>query len=269
MPFLYGLELNSIPGVAQAKFMFYHRFAYSMPLRGMEEPKPFKIRDGAAFGELTAPLAKLGYEYGEMLWNPPYRPRKFKKMGRENYDFVKPHDIVVLTTRPPLSDHTHGDKKKMLRSCTHLEDQVFKACKKFFRVCARSHVELRKRICGNLERGYLQFHQHKGARLKYFRRVDVHKMKRPAKGSHTAICFFLHVKTIPEYGCGLVVSFGMGGWETLIWNRIVRTRHPEWLKCPCFVMAELDMNGLPERPATLKFVDKIKVDILLEHKIEG
>lgn len=269
MPFVCGLELTSILGVAQAKFMFYHRFAYSMPLRGMEEPKPFKIRDGAAFGELTAPLAKLGYEYGEMLWNPPYRRRKSKKMGRENYDFIKPQDVVVLTTRPPLSDHTHGDKKKMLRSCTHLEDQVFKACKKFFRVCARSHVELRKKICGNLERGYLQFHQHKGARLKYFRRVDVHKMKRPAKGSHTAICFFLHVKTIPEYGCGLVVSFGMGGWETLIWNRIVRTRHPEWLNRPCFVMAEFDMNGLPERPATLKFVDKIKVDILLEHKIEG
>ncbi len=38
-----------------------------MPLRGMEEPKPFKIRDGAAFGELTAPLAKLGYEYGEEI----------------------------------------------------------------------------------------------------------------------------------------------------------------------------------------------------------
>lgn len=29
------------------------------------------------------------------------------------------------------------------------------------------------------------------------------------------------------------------------------------------------MNGLPERPATLKFVDQIKVDVLLEHKIEG
>lgn len=37
----------------------------------------------------------------------------------------------------------------------------------------------------------------------------------------------------------------------------------------CFVMGEFDMTGLPERPATLKFVDQIKVDILLEHKIEG
>ena len=123
--------------------MLYHRFAYSMPLRGKEEPQPFKIRDGAAFSEVTAPLAKLGYEYGEMLWNPPYRPRKYKKVGKENYQYIKPSDLVVLTTRPPLSDKTHGDKKKMLRSCTHLEDQVFKACRKYFKVCARPHVEIR------------------------------------------------------------------------------------------------------------------------------
>ena len=77
------------------------------------------------------------------------------------------------------------------------------------------------------------------------------------------------MNSIPEYGCGLVVSFGMGGWETLIWNRIVRTRYPEWINRPCFVVGEFDMNGLPAGPATLKFVDQIKVDILLEHKIEG
>jgi hypothetical protein len=142
--------------------MLYHRFAYSMPLRGAEEAKPFKIRDGAAFSEITAPLAKLGYEYGEILWNPPFRRRKYKKVGKEHYQFIKPEDLVVLTTRPPLSDDTHGDKKKMLRSCTHLEDQIFKACKKYFRVCARSHVEIRKSICGNFDKGYLEFHQHKG-----------------------------------------------------------------------------------------------------------
>ena len=37
-------------------------------------------------------------------------------------------------------------------------------------------------------------------------------MKKPQKGSHTAVCFFLRMNSIPEYGCGLVVSFGMGGW---------------------------------------------------------
>jgi len=265
----YGLEFGSILYAQLQKPMHYHRFAYSMPLRGAEEARPFKIRDGAAFSEVAAPLAKLGYEYGEILWNPPFRPRKHKKLGKEHYQFIKPDDLVVLTTRPPLSDHTHGDKKKMLRSCTHLEDQVFKACKKFFRVCARSHVEIRKSICGNFEKGYLEFHQHKGARLKYFRRADLHKMKKPQKGTHTAVCFFLRLNSIPEYGCGLVVSFGMGGWETLIWNRIVRSRYPDWFKRPCFVVGQFEMNGLPSRPATLKFVDQIKVDILLEHKIEG
>ena len=61
----------------------------------------------------------------------------------------------------------------------------------------------------------------------------------------------------------------MGGWETLIWNRIVRMRYPEWVNTPSFVVSQFDMKGLPARPHTLDFVDKIKVEILLEHKITG
>jgi hypothetical protein len=34
-------------------------------------------------------------------------------------------------------------------------------------------------------------------------------------------------------------------------------------------MAQFDMKGLPANPPTLAFADKIKVDILLEHKITG
>jgi hypothetical protein len=59
----------------------------------------------------------------------------------------------------------------------------------------------------------------------------------------------------------------MGGWETLIWNRIVRTRFSDWVNRPSFVVGQFDMKGLPIRPPTLNFVDEIKVEILLDHKI--
>ena len=63
--------------------MQYHRFAYSMPVRSGEGPNLAKIRDGAAFGEVTVPLAKLGYEYGQMIYNPPFNPETKAGPGAE------------------------------------------------------------------------------------------------------------------------------------------------------------------------------------------
>ena len=81
------------------------------------------------------------------------------------------------------------------------------------------------------------------------------------------IAFLLRTKSIPEYGCDLLVSFGMGGWETLIWNRIVRKQFPQWLTHPVFVVAELDMSKIPAETRTLDFADQLKPTILLEHHI--
>ena len=91
-----------------------------MPLRTGEVAKPSKIRDGAAFSELSAPLAKLGYEYGNILFNSPFDPKKDKKLGPEHFKFISTDDLIVITTRPPLDDEAHGDKKYLARSFTHL-----------------------------------------------------------------------------------------------------------------------------------------------------
>ena len=66
----------------------------------------------------------------------------------------------------------------------------------------------------------------------------------------------------------LLASFGMGCRETLIWNRIVRTRFPDWVNRPAFIVAEMNLARIPETPITLEFVDRIKVKILLEHRID-
>jgi hypothetical protein len=247
----------------------YHRFAYSMPLRTGEVAKPSKIRDGAAFSELSAPLAKLGYEYGNILFNSPFNPKKDKKLGPEHFKFINPDDLIVITTRPPLDDEAHGDKKYLARSFTHLEDQVFLECRKYFEICARSHVKLTPAVGTNLDKAHLEFYQHHSARLKSFMRLSEFRRQKTPEDSEIAICFFLRTPSIPVYGCGLLACFGMGGWETLIWNRIVRTRYPEWVSRSSFIMGQLDLNGLPARPPTMAFADKIKVEILLEHKING
>jgi len=66
----------------------------------------------------------------------------------------------------------------------------------------------------------------------------------------------------------MLASFGMGGRETLIWKRIIRTRFPEWVNRCAFIVAEMNLNTIPANPMTLEFVDQIKTDILLEHRID-
>lgn len=244
--------------------MFYHRFAYSTPVRPGEEPKPSRIRDGAAFGELVAPLGRLNYEYGHIIFNPPFDAAKDVKLGHEHFAFVEPEDLLVLTTRPPLDDSRHGDKKHVQESGSHLEEQLFAECRKYLEVCARSHVRLTAAVAKDFERADLVFHQHKGARLKSYARLGAFRNILVPKDVNVTIGFFLRTKSIPVYGCGLLACFGMGGWETLIMNRIVRTRFPDWLDRPSFVVAELSIASVPSKLVTLEFVDQIAVKILLE-----
>jgi hypothetical protein len=62
------------------------------------------------------------------------------------------------------------------------------------------------------------------------------------------------VDATPAVPCGFLASFGMDGYSTLIWNRIVRLQHPEWLTTPGFVMAELIFKQpIPRRPLTPEF----------------
>src|SRR5712664_2378382 len=112
----------------------YHRFAYPMPARTGEVARPSKTRDGAAFSEITAPLGKLGYEFGNILFNSPSASNRDNDFGHEHFNFIKPNDLIVLTTRPPLDDQRHGDKKHLLESCTHLEEQVFAESRKYLAV---------------------------------------------------------------------------------------------------------------------------------------
>jgi hypothetical protein len=248
--------------------MQYHRFAYSMPVRSGEVPNLAKIRDGAAFSEVTAPLARLGYEYGHMIYNPPFNSGTDIGLGTEHYRFIKPGHLIVLTTRPPLDDATHGDKKLLQPSGTHLEKQVFAECRKYFAVSSRSHVQLTPAAGANFEKAELVFHQHKSARLKYYKRLDEFRGKCVSKKANVSLGFLLRTKAIPEYGCGLLASFGMGSRETLIWNRIVRTRFPEWVNRSAFIVAEMNLTPIPANPVTLEFVDQIKTKILLEHRID-
>src|ERR1039458_1428250 len=65
----------------------------------------------------------------------------------------------------------------------------------------------------------------------------------------STVAFLVHVNSLPGVDetpglpCGLVACFGMDGYSTLIWSRIVRLRYPQLLTKPGFVMAELTFRS--------------------------
>lgn len=259
--------------------MPFHRFAYSTALRDSESPRPFKTRDGAAFGELAAVLTANGLQYGSLIYNFP----SINTPKIEPLDMPCPGagELLVLTTRPPLNDASHDDKRIVPPRGNRLEEAIFAALSpSILSVCARSHVRISEQLVGpEFEKGDFVFHQNKDARLKRSRGLS-HKTRSVLipESEYRSMGFFIKVPVLPGYGCGLVVSFGMGGIENLIWNRIIRERYPDWLGAPSlFVVAEMDIGPasvpdpdhnnrlvLPAGLMTLGFADRVRVEIIVK-----
>jgi hypothetical protein len=254
--------------------MKFHRFAYSTALRDGDEPRPFKTRDGAAFCELAAVLTSMGWEYGSLIYN--YPSLWGTVIGAAEVPSPGPGEWVVLTTRPPLDDETHGDKRTIPRSHFPLEQAIFDDLKPaLFEVCARSHVRISEGIVGpHFEEADFEFRQNKDGRLSKVNELGHHRRATvvPEK-DYRSIAFFIKKEQLKGYGCGVIACFSMGGSETLIWNRIVRERFPHWLaQGSSFIVAELDIGPasvpdpkhgdrltLPPGLVTLDFVKQVAV----------
>jgi hypothetical protein len=268
--------------------MVFHRFAFSTAIREGEQPRPFRTRDGAAFGELGAVLTAMGWEYGRLIYNYPYScmPASVTRSADDGMPSPGPGEWVVLTTRPPIDDERHGDRRTVPCSYSKLEKAIFADLKpSLLSVCARSHVRISERVKGpDFAEGDFKFHQHKDARLTTV--SGLAHDKRPhvlADVEYRTVGFFIKKPELTGYGCGLIASFGMGGSETLIWNRLVRERFSAWVKEEsCFVVAELDLGPacvpdlqdrdrivLPGGLVTLDFVKKVTIREILREAIVG
>ena len=258
-----------------------------------EEPKLFRCRDGIAFNEINAALsdapdAKYSYEMAINLY--PNDPRALT----DGYPLFARTDVIVLTTRPPLDDKPKdGARKFIQRNHGPLENEILDVvCRKYFKYCSRRFVELTadaKALLGpsvdrerwwNLE--FFENHQvpgrqghcgmpnrrrHWAAVIKKHH-VSPDQQVLPAADRTSTIAYLIRDR-LPTIGCEVLVSFGMDGYCTLIWNHIVRRQHPEWIKQQGFVMAELVFNELQDvdtrPPITIAFADRIvDVKILAE-----
>jgi hypothetical protein len=209
--------------------------AYSTPSDGDEIPRLHHMRDGAATLELMAALAGHGYAYETSLHFYPNTPRR-----QEKFTFLRPDDLLLLTTRPPLEMRLHHGAIPFVRGLKHsrngLEIAIFEALAPFFTFVGRNAIELSPHAAGWLKAGaepygVLEFtrnnhaliEQHGvcGMNLAYLIHVN-HRLRNSAG-------YFIKLRKIRRYPCGLVCSFAPGGVENLLFARLVRRRHAHWL----------------------------------------
>jgi hypothetical protein len=240
-----------------------------------------KNRDAAAFVELMAGLTRRGYVFESIIFNYALADGTAVK---EQAIAIRSGDLIVMVTRPPLHDASAGNRRYVPRSGTRLEASIFDSVSRHLGVCSRVRLRLSEEIVSEWERAQtrtrpgespqtpadFEFSLNCDARLKLWKTLE------PGSRAHRidygpdyrSIGCFLHLPRIEEFGCRLIVSFGMGSLENLIWNRIVRTRFDRWLDRPVVAIAEMDLNGIPRDPVTLHFAENVPVKVLLEVPIE-
>lgn len=237
-----------------------------------------KNRDAAAFANIHAALVEHGYRFESILFN--YALTEGGEPIQSDHHRIQKGDIIVTVTRPPLHDEVFCTKKYVPRSGTDLERWIFDAVHRWLAICSRSQLRLSDRVVaaweatvrrernGSVGETPADFivSQNCDARLKEWSSLD--PAIRPHRLNHgsdyRSLGCFLHLPRIEDLDCRLIICFGMGSMENLIWSRIVRTHFDRWFDEPVFALAEMDLNGIPETPQTLHFADDIPVRVLLE-----
>jgi len=239
--------------------------------------KLFKVRDGAAFNELAATLAPLGYQYGTTIHFYPNNKRSLKDLPE-----LHANDLLVLTTRPPLTDReaVHKARKIILSSENALEKLIFKQLFKHISYCTRKHIHLtpasQDRLAADVSKWKsLEFYENSGATHQLGVSIIKKHLDLPKKlqaGANSTVAFLFRADSLPGIErtrglpCSLLASFGMDGYSTLIWNTIVRYQYPHLVTQAGFVMAEIVFKKeFPETPLTPEFAldpDFVKVNIL-------
>lgn len=248
---------------------FYH-FSYMSHQKDDRSLRPHQLRDGDAFAELSSVLLSHGWNYGGIVFNYPANiDRDESKKFASTFGSS---DLLVLTTRPPLSDRPHREKKVVTPSNTWLERKIFDVLRSYFSHCSRLEVALQEQLAVHLPGDYSN-----RAILSFYTSAEAaYKTAIPYKASasyaqwneNTTASYLVYSQALWNSGPRLLCVFCMGGTIGLIWAYLIRTRFPELIEGePRFVMAEITRSGpLPSTPVDLSFADQWHVSFVLNRQ---
>lgn len=246
-------------------------FSYHAPLHYGRLTAPHQVRDGAAFAEIAGLLSSFGMEYGGLILNLP-PDEQGRPITRED-PCMRPDDLLVLTTRPPLDDENEGDKKTISRSNSALEDRVMLALRPLFRSCARSRIALSVEVLERFDSrvgvppAILHFRQTKWA---WCYEAKHYKGPKESFRKTAPRTFAFMVGLAAQRGNPrILATFGMGGTETLLWTRWLRTkgastvRNALQAKRGTIAVARLTPpKCLPPAPSAVALSEKWAVDVV-------
>lgn len=198
-------------------------------------PKLHQTRDGTAAMELMAVLAHHGYDYETTLHFYPDLARP-----ADNFSVLRPDDLLLLPTRPPIELWLSNGKippgRRLMPGRNDLEKAIFTAIAPFFTVVSRFNMQLSAAVAAWLKDNHqdhavLDFTDYSHAFITYLSCVDEphgfgHKVDPRLR---LTAGYFIKLRAIPNFGCGLICSFGISGVENLLFARQVRRCHPQWL----------------------------------------
>lgn len=247
----------------------WFRFAYLVPGRRDRELLPHQTRDAEASLFLQPVLCARGFRYAGPILNYPASRHGHNSGGATEETFLRPNDLLVLTTRPPLDDSTDGVRHRVHRSRTALEDRLFACIRRHLSHCSRMRVtvsDMHARASPEVARMHnVQFRQKRGSAIDAFLTYDTGRWQRPQADSATTIAYLIFEPQAWDNGPGVLACFGMCGTATLVWNFLLATRHTPLVASVPFVMAEIIEPARPVRPQSVDFALDWKLRFLTTH----
>lgn len=268
----------------------WYRFSYHNQRKGADRTLfPHQLRDGDAALFLAPVLEAQGYSYGGPIFNYPHPQQPPRELVPVNEAALglRAHDLLLLTTRPPLDDVEEGRKARVLRSYTTLEDKIFRhAIRPHLARSTRSQIivaEEHARAFGAVAtRRNLVFRLYRrrrqgdapsrtdlGACISRYLPHGSTVWHEPPRECSLSAAYLIFEKHAWPGGPALLAGFGMGGMETLVWAYLLRTRFSHLVGARRFVMAEIVERDVPEPPLTMGFADRWDVRLLTEEGPDG
>jgi hypothetical protein len=237
-----------------------HPFLSSAPRHDhTRAPNLAVIRDPVANVNLQIGLLEYGFDHGESILNFPPEKVNFDLLPEDELvhveiPFAQEGDVLVLSTRPSLSDGDHGDNKKIEPSNTTIERAIYFHYWRYFARCSRAFVTLTEEAASFLPQGMknraeMTFFQQLGCHYMHLRSLDGQRSRREPMEEWTA-AFLLRVDEIWPGGPGLVAAWGLNAISTLAWSAMLRDRCSSMLDRRGLTMVELHPTEAPDRPST-------------------
>jgi hypothetical protein len=234
--------------------------------------RPFQNRDAVASMLAIDGLRSSGFEFGDVLLNFPPPRSQGRVPASVDTSFCRGDDLILTTTRLPLSDDTQDNRKRIRRAYTDLESELLAEWKPYLPILGRERVKLDDSLCDALPPGYegrfdMCFYEAHGAPYRRLKAMDGRRTPlRSGNGLRTA-AFLLRLPALSNRRTGYIGLWGLDGTATLVWAYLLRHRHADLLREPGFVMAELSGSDIPRRPTNLRWALDWNAKILIHQRL--